>query len=53
MTITREFGPDFVGDIPRTMHLCQFCDTKHYLIEILAPYFAEGLRSNEIYLFIS
>jgi len=53
MTITRKFGLDFVGDTPWATHLCQFYDTKHDLTEILAPCFAEGLRSNEVYLFIS
>jgi len=47
MTTTRKFGLDFVGDIPWGMHLCQFYNTKHDLIDILVPYFAEGLRSNE------
>ena len=47
MTTARKFGLDFVGDIPWGTHLCQFYDNKHDLIDILVPYFAEGLRSNE------
>jgi len=47
MTIARKFGLDFVGNIPWGAHLCQFYETEHDLIDILVPYFAEGLRSNE------
>jgi len=47
MTTARKFGLDFVGDIPWGTHLCQFYESKHDLTEILVPYFAEGLRSNE------
>jgi hypothetical protein len=47
MTTARKFGLDFVGDIPWGAHLCQFYDTKHDLIDIFVPYFAEGLRNNE------
>ena len=47
MTTSRKFGLDFVGDVPWGTHLCQFYETKHDLIDILVPYFAEGLRSKE------
>ena len=47
MTTARKFGLDFVGHIPWGTHLCQFYETKHDLIDILVPYFTEGLRSNE------
>jgi len=53
MTTTRKFGIDFVGDIPWATHLCQFYDTKHDLTEILVPYFAEGLRSNEACMWVT
>jgi PAS domain S-box-containing protein len=42
-----KFGLDFVGDIPWGTHLCLFYETKDDLKDILVPYFAEGLRSNE------
>ena len=45
-TIPR-FGLDFVGDTPWGTHLCVFYETKDDLRDILVPYFAEGLRSNE------
>jgi hypothetical protein len=47
MATMQKFGLDFVGDIPWGTHLCQFYENKHGLIDILVPYFAEGLRSNE------
>ena len=49
----QKFGTDFVGDIPWGTHLCQFYETKHDLSDILVPYFAEGLRSNEACIWIT
>jgi len=49
----RKFGIDFVGDIPWATHLCQFYETEHDLTEILVPYFAEGLRSNEACMWVT
>ncbi|HXY87497.1 MAG TPA: MEDS domain-containing protein [Candidatus Acidoferrales bacterium] len=49
----RKFGLDFVGDIPWGTHFCQFYETKHDLIDILVPYFAEGLRSNEACMWVT
>jgi PAS domain S-box-containing protein len=48
-----KFGIDFVGDIPWGAHLCQFYETKHDLSDILVPYFAEGLKSNEACVWIT
>jgi len=53
MDTLRKFGIDFVGDIPWGTHLCQFYETKHDLSEILVPYFAEGLRSNEACMWVT
>jgi hypothetical protein len=47
MVIEQKFGTDFVGDVPWGTHLCQFYETKHDSSDILMPYFAGGLRSNE------
>jgi hypothetical protein len=47
MVIEQKFGTDFVGDVPWGTHLCQSYETKHDSSDILMPYFAEGLRSNE------
>ena len=44
---TPRFGLDFVGDIHWGTHLCLFYETKDDLRDILVPYFAEGLCSNE------
>ncbi|HYA60652.1 MAG TPA: MEDS domain-containing protein [Candidatus Acidoferrum sp.] len=53
MITARKFGLDFVGDISWGTHLCQFYETKHDLIDILVPYFAEGLRSNEACMWVT
>ncbi len=49
----RRFGIDLVGAIPWGTHLCQFYETKEDLIDILVPYFAEGLRNNEFCMWIT
>ena len=49
----RRFGNDLVGVIPWGTHLCQFYETKQDLIDILVPYFAEGLHSNEFCMWIT
>lgn len=49
----RRFGNDLVGLIPWGAHLCQFYETKQDLIDILVPYFAEGLRSNEFCMWVT
>lgn len=45
--VLRKFGIALVGDVPWGTHLCQFYETKEDLIDVLVPYFAEGLRNNE------
>ena len=49
----RKFGVDIVGDIGWGTHLCQFYQTKQDLIDILIPYFAEGLMNNEFCMWIT
>ena len=49
----RKFGNDLVGDIPWGTHLCQFYESKQDLIDILIPYFAEGLRNNEFCMWVT
>lgn len=49
----RKFGRKLVGPIPWGTHLCQFYETKQDLIDILVPYFAEGLHSNEFCMWIT
>jgi PAS domain S-box-containing protein len=52
-TVLRKFGMKLVGDVPWGTHLCQFYETKEDLIDILVPYFAEGLRDNEFCMWIT
>ncbi len=49
----RRFGISHVGEIPWGTHLCQFYENKEDLIDILVPYFAEGLRNNEFCMWIT
>ena len=49
----RKFGISHVGEIPWGTHLCQFYESKEDLIDILVPYFAEGLRNNEFCMWIT
>ena len=49
----RRFGVSLVGSVPWGTHLCQFYESKQDLIDILVPYFAEGLRSNEFCMWIT
>src|SRR4030066_54787 len=49
----RKFGLDLVGNVPWGTHLCQFYQTKEDLIDILVPYFAEGLRDNEFCMWVT
>ena len=49
----RKFGADIVGDIAWGTHLCQFYQTKQDMIDILVPYFVEGLRNNEFCMWIT
>ena len=42
-----------VGEIPWGTHLCQFYENKEDLIDILVPYFAEGLRNNEFCMWVT
>ncbi len=49
----RRFGVSHVGKIPWGTHLCQFYESKEDLIDILVPYFAEGLRNNEFCMWIT
>ena len=50
---SRKFGIELVGEIPWGTHLCQFYESKQDLIDILVPYFAEGLRNNEFCMWIT
>jgi two-component system sensor kinase FixL len=42
----RKFGLDFIGNFSWGTNFCQLYKTTQDLIDIMAPYFAEGLRNN-------
>lgn len=44
----RSSGIETLGDLPWGSHVCQFYETTEELLEIMLPWFAEGLRSNEL-----
>jgi len=46
-------GLDFLGDIPRETHLCQFYQTKEDLIDILVPFLRAGLKGNEFCVWVT
>lgn len=49
----RRSGISGLGDVPWGAHLCQFYDNEAELLEILVPYFAAGLASNEFCMWIT
>jgi hypothetical protein len=49
----RKSGIDAIGDIPWGTHFCQFYKTKEDLIDILVPYFKNGLENNEFCMWIT
>jgi len=49
----RKSGIEVIDNIPWGTHLCQFYETKEDLINILVPYFAEGLRNNEFCMWVT
>jgi two-component system, LuxR family, sensor kinase FixL len=49
----RKLGIAGVEDVPWGTHICQVYTTQADLLEVLAPYFSEGLKSNEFCLWIT
>ena len=49
----RKLGISGVEDVPWGTHICQVYTTPADLLEILTPYFSEGLKSNEFCLWIT
>ena len=49
----RKSGIDIIGDVPWGTHFCQFYQTKEDLIDILVPYFKEGLENNEFCMWVT
>jgi PAS domain S-box-containing protein len=51
--LLRPSGVKGVGDVPWGAHFCHFYDGDSELLEILVPYFAAGLASNEFCMWIT
>jgi PAS domain S-box-containing protein len=49
----RRTGIEVVGDVPWGTHFCQFYETGQDLIDVLVPYFAEGLSANEYCMWVT
>jgi hypothetical protein len=49
----RKLGIAGVEDVPWGTHICQVYATQADLLDILTPYFSEGLKSNEVCLWIT
>ncbi len=49
----RDSGIKPLGRVPWGTHLCQFYATKEDLIEILVPYFAQGLKDGEFCVWVT
>jgi PAS domain S-box-containing protein len=49
----RRSGIDLVGDIPWGTHFCQLYQTGDELLEVLVPFFRQGLLDNEYCLWIT
>lgn len=49
----RETGIEVIGAVPWGTHFCQFYKTKQDLIDILVPYFREGLEHNEYCMWVT
>lgn len=53
MARVRKSGLDFVGDINWGTHMCQFYKTKQDLVDVLVPYFVNGLKNNEFCVWVT
>jgi len=49
----RESGIEFIGEVPWGTHFCQFYQSKEDLLEILVPYFKQGLENNEFCMWVT
>lgn len=48
----RKTGIRVVGDVPWGTHFCHFYETEEDLLDILIPYFKEGLENNEFCMWV-
>jgi PAS domain S-box-containing protein len=49
----RRTGIAAIGDVPWGTHFCQFYETSQDLVEMLVPYFREGLAGNEYCMWVT
>jgi PAS domain S-box-containing protein len=49
----RRTGISVIGDVPWGTHFCQFYSTSQDLVEMLVPYFREGLAGNEYCMWVT
>lgn len=49
----RHTGIDVIGDVSWGTHWCQFYQTKQDLLDVLVPYFRQGLADNEFCMWIT
>lgn len=49
----RKTGIEAVGDVPWGTHFCQFYQTDRDLLDVLVPYFKEGLDNNEFCMWVT
>jgi len=52
-TDLRKSGIEFIDDIPWGTHFCQFYQSRQDLIEMLVPYFKQGLEDNEFCMWVT
>ncbi len=49
----RRSGLDVLGSVPWGTHFCQFYQSQQDLVEVLVPYFHQGLRDNELCMWVT
>jgi PAS domain S-box-containing protein len=49
----RNSGLDFVGNINWGTHMCQFFKTQQDLLDVVVPYFVNGLKNNEFCVWVT
>jgi len=49
----RKSGIDIIGNIPWGTQVCQFYQTQDDLIDLLVPYFKNGLENNKVCIWIT
>ncbi|MCJ7779038.1 MAG: MEDS domain-containing protein, partial [Sedimentisphaerales bacterium] len=52
-TDLRKSGIEIIGDVPWGTHFCQFYQSREDLIEVLVPYFKQGLENNEFCMWVT